>query len=318
MAQTINETDWVELGKADRCREEAGDWVELGRGEQPREPAGSPEGGQFASTDGGAGSSESESGGDDSGGGGKLPTPSAAWEDRVAEKAAKEHAAFAAAHGLSLEEYTAQANAHVATLVKDAEVRVRISPTNLGRVLEDGRFKTQFETGKSGGLLDNSRRSNFERHVLGVPSETAPQDRPIYAYFYDSYDDAPDAKWMPATYQYGQAKVVLKDTIKSRATLTSYDSLDGTLAGSSHEANFAPRPMLKPDVRAFAAHRDVLGKPLHEVVSGYGEVQVHGGVKVSDIARVEFNGKTVNKTLTKKLDKLGIPWKHAMAEGLAE
>ena len=45
-----------------------------------------------------------------------------------------------------------------------------------------GRFKTQFETNTSGGMLGPSSRADAEEHLFSYPHSLDPKKRPVYGF----------------------------------------------------------------------------------------------------------------------------------------
>lgn len=139
------------------------------------------------------------------------------------------------------------AESRIGEALKEGKVTIAIDRVSLESVLKDGRFKTQFETKKSGGLLDPRIRKVGEVAALDLPTNTKPKDRPIYGYLTNNTKRA--WEWMdrkdnsgrfwdnilsvnnPDVDQYGELRVVLKDSTRKRATVTIGDSLrTGVLA----------------------------------------------------------------------------------------
>lgn len=142
-------------------------------------------------------------------------------------------------------------------------------------ILDEGRFKTQFESGRSRGILDQDLRARSEENGLGLPRDLDPKERPVYGYI-----QAPDRKETAANY--GVVEFKLHDTVKERTTITLGDSLAGFDKGTQ-----AGVPALNPtkegwDYRAEQAYEGY-------VHMEYIEAQVHGGVSVSDIASVRLD-----------------------------
>jgi hypothetical protein len=187
-------------------------------------------------------------------------------------------------------------------------VAVRVTPAALSGILEGGRFKSQFETNRSNGLLDKGRRAEMERRWFGLAANTDPARRPIYGYVavggVRSGDGALD--------QYGGIQVVLKDGVKSRTTATWGDSLnipDYTI----------PEPLDGMTWRSYALPTAGIGngelKKLDRDVDSpdwrehnYVEAQIHGGVSVSDIAEVVLD-KAPGRALRDLLERSGVSWR---------
>lgn len=148
--------------------------------------------------------------------------------------------------------------------------RIRVGYHVLGKVIEDGRFKTQHDTGTSNGMLSPTVRDKHEADMFEVE-----RSRPIYGYVKTrSVGDTYNSQG-----QYGEIAVVLKPEVNSRTTVTYGDSLT---------PGDAPAPMPFNQVAdgdtvrlAMAATALAHGRP------SYVEAQIHGPVTLDDIAYVE-------------------------------
>ncbi len=252
--------------------------------------------GEWTRGGGASGKSKPSGGGSgksDSGGGG-VPRPSQAHIDKVRELSR-------AALGNRKDEE------RIVGVLKDyveqSEVSVRVPSKVLGSILNDG-LKNQHETGKSAGALVNrSLRKDAEQTMFGLPKSSKPSDYPIYGYM-ELKKGGPH----PGVAQYGDARITLKESVKDRASFTVSDSL---LTGA--KGRVLPTPMRSPGIEAVGA--GVWGKKLAGVKTPaqamqqipYMEVQVHGGVKARDIARVDF-AKTPSPEIQAKLKSAGITW----------
>jgi hypothetical protein len=176
--------------------------------------------------------------------------------------------------------------------VKNAEIMIAIPAGALQEILDDGRIKSQFETGKSGGYLGEEMRSGQETFAFGYHPRIDPTLRPIYGYVHNK-----KIRYTKAMYdvrQYGNVHIVLKDEIKNRTTFTSDDSLNQPMI---------PAPVNKPN--KMAVHPSMS-------FSLYTEAQIHGGVSVSDIAKVVVSRDNYNNAYIAKLLKTaGIPFEIA-------
>ena len=107
---------------------------------------------------------------------------------------------------------------------------IRMSEGVLSIILhsEDGRVKNQFETGTSGGSLDHEMRRDCEKRAMGVPESTAPAERPVYGYM-SKIGQLPGNsgtdEFERNVRHYGQVRVLLKDEVLARSTITHGDSL---------------------------------------------------------------------------------------------
>jgi hypothetical protein len=187
----------------------------------------------------------------------------------------------------------------------DAPLSVTVPANKVGAILKDGRLKSQFETGRSGGKNDPEIRADWEAAMFGYPRGMNPEQRPIYGMVETG---GPKPSSTRGNEQYGTVTLVLKDDVKDRATFTNGDSLNMN--------------------RQFVPVRDPSSRLAQERVSGrmevgddndtYYETQIHGGVKTSDIAKVIIDTRTYkdfkwisvppSAALLKSLDKAGIPY----------
>ncbi len=166
----------------------------------------------------------------------------------------------------------------------------------LDYVLPAGRFANQHETGASGGVLNPSFRKDVERKVFSDKLKK-PEDFPTYGWI--KSDHATNR-----VSSYGDISVVLKEGVKDRATFTVDDSLYAFSNGSG-----APSPVRRPSVESLDT--SLISGKLNSWIS-YIEVQIFGGVKLSDIEYVDLRGCTdvnVSKQIGRELEKLGIRYR---------
>jgi hypothetical protein len=207
------------------------------------------------------------------------------------------------------DEYRAKADAHLKKLFKDAEITIRVAIGNkmevndetILKILDGGRFKSQFETSESKGTYDNEYRAKEENRMFGYNKDMEPVGRPIYGYAADKAGTDRES----SLDSYGAIKVVLKSDVRDRATVLTDDSL-GTKGAQ-------PTPIKDPTLHSFSDHvnRSVLkSKDLETLNSVYNEVQIHGGVTVKDIARIQIPENDKNerfaKAVLERAVKLGI------------
>ena len=204
--------------------------------------------------------------------------------------------------------------------------RVATTSDALLAILEDGRFKTQYETGVSEGWNSPSLRRKFENEYFAIPTDLPDADRPVYGYM--PLQDETGKVRHPV--QYGDQIVVLKPEVRDRATMTFGDSLDGELTGMSLDEDFddLPKDRLEAAFDGYESGPAIL----HEMVGAldasdavefdlggeeagvknkwdYVEAQIHGGINLEDIEKVGINTDNENaKTMALALEKAGIPW----------
>jgi hypothetical protein len=193
-------------------------------------------------------------------------------------------------------------------------IAVRVTHQALAGVLKDGRFKSQFETNKSKGLLDKKVRARSEEKWFGLTADSDPAKRPIYGYV--AVEGPRNVKEHPEQYlnQYGTVQVVLKDSVRARTTAMWGDSLN--------QADYGiPEPVDSPTWRSYTLaltgvgngelvnlDRDTTSEKWREW--SFVEAQIHDGVSTDDIAEVILD-KNPTAAVKSALGKAGIPWRVA-------
>lgn len=184
------------------------------------------------------------------------------------------------------------------------------------QILAEGRFKSQFESGQSGGLLDPGVRSTVEDHLFGYATDLPVEERPIYGYLSDSSLENTTL----SLNNYGSTEFILNPQVLERTSWTGADSL-GT--------NMVPSPVLGPsalstDLRIYndaeglksflAAESD--GIRGLQSISGtlYTEAQIHAGLAMDDVASIRLWGSG-NDLMEKALTDDG--W-HVVAEDTSD
>jgi hypothetical protein len=194
---------------------------------------------------------------------------------------------------VGMKEYFDQRTKTMKTLsdnISKAQPVVAIETENFLGVIKDGRFKTQHETRESNGAYKPALRKEAELAIAGVPLDTKSAERPIYGYLAVQNDGTtPNTspyntdKWNvnnAGVGQYGEVRVVLKDSVKERTSYTIPDSLD---------RNAIPQPLSrnsKADLINAGAYYDLSQSHGGYQRESYAEAQVYGGVKISDIKAV--------------------------------
>jgi hypothetical protein len=262
--------------------------------------------------------------------GGAIPVtpsvPSAPWTaspqfvEAVEAGQAARLAEVAARYDMSVDAYKAASTARMRELVEQGVPSVQIQGDQLLQVLADGRFKSQFETGTSGGHLSTELRAKFEKHALGIAEDSEAVKRPIYGFLGDPKSDVAQSGLGPRTY--GNVTVRLKDSVRERMTVTYGDSASINRWAESPSA--LPMRAVDVDYRV-AAHTvepwvqsPLDCKSLSNVPPGYVEAQYLGGLKVDDISEViiesgpQAHYETYTPPAQELLDSLtkrGIKWR---------
>lgn len=243
----------------------------------------------------------------DQGEGVPLVRSATSWLARVDSAHSLLHSSIARNRGFdSVDDFRAAVTARVKDMVQRPELRVRMRSDKLLPMLREGRYKSQFETGTSGGAYLPRLRASAEELLFGYSADLSLNERPVYAYLSEhppGYAEGP-------VDHYGGVVIVLKPQVRSRATVVGDDSLRIVNAGQDS----APVPVSDPDWHFFDRRRiqGVLNRPpnamLDDSVIGYAEAQIHGGgFGPEDIARVVFEYPP-SPELASELERLGIAW----------
>jgi len=280
---------------------------------QPRDPKGTPTGGQWSATGGEAGNTY-----------GAINVNSGAvrYREDALLDAMVQRGTFTEPKAIDL---LNRADENLRGVLAEADIVInRRTLEVLAGIAMDGRIKSQFETGKSDGMLDPNFRSKAESMLFGIDhhdddedlwdedggrkpgskiKEFPPALRPIYGYAKDEDDDFDVAS------EYGRYQLVLKNSVRERTTITGGDSLDY----SFDDPRYMPSPIDSPSVVSFTNHSDPdeaanfaavaanggLGNTkdirAHVRYSGYLEVQIHGGVKLSDVKKLRVPKPVVDQ-----------------------
>jgi hypothetical protein len=224
---------------------------------------------------------------------------------------------FAERHRMDVGRYVKAADRQLASAMKDAEVRSRVTWDVLLRILSQKKMKNQFETETSRGMYAPGVRASVENHLFGIddPSATHADEHPIYGYVVSPRDDrVVDQSWVG---MYGDVVLRFKPSVRKRTTFTIGDSLGEELAPSEVE---------KPGIESTFANVDVLRANVLSdfLVSGdvgtpgatYIEAQIHGGITPDDIAEVSFPRRDARPVEIAALEQAGIPWKNTGVDPL--
>ena len=206
-------------------------------------------------------------------------------------------------HGYnSLEEYQKASAQAIKDYVAKSDIAVSVvtPEKNLLAILNSGEIQNGYVSGRSeriyAGRLGEKGdvRMKMENEAFGLTKQSPLDERPVYG-FVDpkGLEDDPVG--------YGQAKIVLNPDVKERSTVTLGDSLE--LSRQDWTAKFAdttapllasdpnPKDIFYPsnvsDIADDLARLETPFSP-YDGDTPYMEAQIHGGLKTSDIARVDF------------------------------
>lgn len=185
--------------------------------------------------------------------------------------------------------------------LRNNEIAVQVRSDVVDRILDDGRFKSTFET-NSKAIFDADQRRSAEDYIFGIPPTITDKQRPIYGYVRAGLDAERGVR------NYGNLSVVLKDEVKRRSTITVDDSLSNGFGG-----RVAGSPLLNPDKVSWDDHVGVLYSYSQSgnsqeffFVTNYIEVQIQNGVSVDDIAYVIDRSGALTQAQISRLQASGI------------
>lgn len=190
------------------------------------------------------------------------------------------------------------------------ETVVIMPQDKLNQVLSSGRVKTVHETGTSTAGQSTQdyidHRLIYESAAFGYDNSTPIEARPVSGIL-----KLGDSLPSEALSIYGgkrPTEIVLKPEAKERTTWTAGDSLNTFGTATALDAtSFSPSSV----GQAAAVYRKATGENYFSsglyMPNSLREAQVHGGVKVSDIATVRFYSPPSASAIS-KLDKAGIPY----------
>lgn len=201
---------------------------------------------------------------------------------------------------ITVDEAKSLATNYVQSILDTGIPSIEITSSNFLKVLDEGRFKTQFETKKSKGLFDPDSRATSELNGIGLPIDLDPSLRPIYGYLRTS-----NPEQSSGISQYGDLTVQLKTETLSKSTFTVGDSLAPFSMGVQ-----AASTVTSPGIEAWDG---LIGRLVRvakgeasPVIIEYIELQFQNQVTVSDIQSVIDSKKKLTKKVQKQLRSLGI------------
>lgn len=193
--------------------------------------------------------------------------------------------------GISINEYKGLLQKHVEKLVAESSFFRATDASILSNVItEGGRYKSQFETGTSGGSLSPDSRARVEDIFFKFGDKKQNKEmRPIYGYISDNtngiMNEVGDHPPRNRTSQYGAVTIKLSDKVRSKTTICFCDSL-----GAS--SDIACTPANKPHFTSLKINTSV--DPLDAItktskVSDYVEAQYHSQLTAEDIESVHIS-----------------------------
>ncbi|MFB2972610.1 hypothetical protein ACE1CD_26930 [Aerosakkonema sp. BLCC-F183] len=201
------------------------------------------------------------------------------------------------------------------SLLKEAEIFIRLDADNLERVLRDGRFKSIFEIKVESTIVDTEElmdvriieRRLAEEKLFGYSQDLPPALRPIYGYVASSVNAMECGDVIP---YYGEIGIKLKQPLKNRTTFTGDDSLfrPQSYRESFEKMTRQPSMFEAANIASFVSWEDIAGNAenlrwrLETIASStsladlmeakeqhfYFEAQIHAGVTIEDIDEIIY------------------------------
>lgn len=198
--------------------------------------------------------------------------------------------------------------------VAEAPIAIRVSSGDLElrKIVEHGGFKslTELPEPTLGFEIEyNEGRYDLEKGLWGQPTNA---NSPIYGYF--------DTPLQPSvgneTLSYGDVKIILKDKVAGRTTISPGDSanhgLTPVLVTDARKGNLSLEQVDSAyRSRHFQRNMTTVSRPIRSVRTirdiDYFEAQIHGGVRLSDIKSVRLQRfSIVGEDTIALLEKAGI------------
>jgi len=224
--------------------------------------------------------------------------------------------------GESVEEYKRKLQEKITEFVQSSECFIAVHSQRdrdksvMEKIFNDGKFKTQFETGTSEGALSPSSRMNAEYSYFEFPKERGKgldDKRPVYGYFstHESGVINQEGKIPPPNHvsQYGDVSFkIKKSSAMKKATITFSDSLgragdqSATPYAMPHFTSFLSSMPSGEDPIAF------LDKAIRNKTCGnrysYVETQYHGGLTLDDVESLNITPGSFRGESGDKMKKL--------------
>lgn len=202
-------------------------------------------------------------------------------------------------------------------VINNSEYAIRVDSEIFDKILDDGRFKNQFETQTSGGALNFDYRKKATKQLFGKGAIKDVKDYEKYGYL--TTNDFIEEYHNSNVSQYGNCIVHFdKKYLKNKVTYTLDDSLGQalnkvTVAGDieNPRANGINKKHLKEWIPWFEKRKDKILEMsdfMEDTPIRYIELQYHGELKPDFIKEVCFTGEDteVPISLVKRLKSKGI------------
>lgn len=202
-------------------------------------------------------------------------------------------------------------------VVEGGKLRQRVDSKSLQGIVESNRVKTQIETGRTyGAIEDISTRKDISRNMFGT--NVGIDDSKYEKYGYLAFNDVIDItdknlKW------YGEIILEYKDDIKARTTFTLGDSYANN-AGNGYIIGSKISSPSRYSIGMSGAKEEIakiaelykrgdfdLHSLLNETRISYFELQYHGEITLENVQRIIFmNDVDLTDELRSRLERRGI------------
>jgi len=212
--------------------------------------------------------------------------------------------------------------------LEGSEVVMAFNPRGFSKFVKEGEAKNGFESGTGGIKVGRAKpyleaRRRGEQNVLGLPEDTEPKGRPVYAALEhpDRSKSLQGGSGMQMS-NYGGIQVIFDNSVKDRSTFTLGDSLD---YASGRKIMASPVRDPANSKRSEGEDRKVQvtfsKEPTHSqnifvntpsidfatMSPAYVEAQIHGGLRSADIKEVRyFRGHEIPAATVRLLQKQGV------------
>lgn len=188
-------------------------------------------------------------------------------------------------------------------LGSQSRLAVQYPSQRVDALLNDGKFKTIFETASSNAHAQSlDFRRAIEEFGMGIPSSAADSARPVYGYLHMGMEAESRVG------HYGDLTFFLKDDLKKRTTFTVADS-----SFPLGQQAAVAAPLTKPTggawhLNAGPLYQYRIDRNLQALVNeiDYIETQVQGGVPLSDVSAVLDRGGVLTQAQRQKLQSVGV------------
>lgn len=186
--------------------------------------------------------------------------------------------------------------------IAQSQIATRLWGGELDNIVQEGRFKSlneipkDSEFGTSASEQYRKARADLENGTWRTPKEAV---QPIYGYL-----DVENPIYQEGVFLYGDVKIVFKENIAGRTTVTAGDSLNHRLT-PVRLSELRDKTVNADDVMRASRSNAFSGE--FEIQVEYIEAQIHGGVKLSDFKSVTLSRiSQVEPSTIATLKNLGI------------